>query len=397
MPSKVILDYGEILSLLKICKFYGLSLNVVYDNFKTRGKVEGISEYTFSMILETQIPPNTRSLDISFEFNKEPYHFRGEVVKISGKETVLLVPSQIEIWTPRKHDRVFCYGKVFCKVNIIRSLQDSELSKMSSIPTSLTNIYRELRKESPSVPMIIKMVKDELSRVSDRSDLVLHKQGESLPLPVIIISRYGKPLLLEDTQDYSSYFKRYLGDEIIPFGKFMLDLKWDDDKIKAEVQKFMNYFLHHDIRSIAFVPIFLFENVSGHMWVASSLSKVSKNITPRDVYYIKAMADIVSEALAKFKLFSLGSEEEYPLPVYDISLGGMKFEIEQYLAKFIDLGTKLKIHLKFNDGKNVTLMGQVIRIEEEEGKLLAAVEFFDIGKTEEIVLSNWIERNKEEV
>jgi len=396
MPSKVILDYGEILSLLKICKFYGLSLNVVYDNFKARGKVESISEYTFSIILENQIPPNIKSLDTSFEFNKEPYHFRGEVVKISGKEIVLLVPSQIEVWAPRKHGRVFCYGKVFCKVNIIRSLSDSELSKMSSIPTSLTNIYRELMKESPSVPMIMKMVKDELARVGNRSYLVLHKQGENMPLPVVIISRYKKPLLLEDTQDYSSYFKRYLGDEIIPFGKFMLDLKWDDDKIKAEVQKFMNYFMQHDIRSIAFVPIFVFESIAGHMWVSTALGKVSKTLTPRDVYYVKAMADIVSESLAKFKLFSLGSEEEYPLPVYDISLGGMKFEIEQYLAKFIDVGTKLKLYLKFNDGKVLTLMGKVIRIDEEEGKLLAAVEFYDMGKAEEVILSNWIEKNKEE-
>jgi len=108
------------------------------------------------------------------------------------------------------------------------------------------------------------------------------------------------------------------------------------------------------------------------------------------------MADIVSESLAKFKLFSLGSEEEYPLPVYDISLGGMKFEIEQYLAKFIDVGTKLKLYLKFNDGKALTLMGKVIRIDEEEEKLLAAVEFYDMGKAEEVILSNWIEKNKEE-
>jgi|GEM_PF-1674795 len=395
MPSKVILDYGEILSLIKICKFYNLSLSVVCDNLKTRGRVESISEYTFSMILENQIPPNTKSLDISFEFNKEPYHFRGEVVKTSSKEVVLLVPSQIEIWTPRRHDRTFCYGKVFCALNIIRNLSDSELSKMSSLPTSLTPIYRELRKESPTVPLIIKMVKDELTKLGDKSDLLIHKQGENLPLPVVVISRYKKPLLLEDTQNYESYFKKYLGDEIIPFGKFMEDLKWDDDKIKAEVQKFISYFAQHNIRSIVFVPVFLFESIAGHIWVGTLLNKVSKILTPRDVFYIKSMADIISEALVKFKLFSLGSGEEYPLPVYDISLGGMKFEVEQYLAKFLDVETKLKLYIKLNDGKTITTFGKVIRLEEEDGKLFAAVEFYDMGKAEEIILSDWLERNKE--
>ncbi|MEM2538719.1 MAG: DUF1577 domain-containing protein, partial [Candidatus Methanomethylicia archaeon] len=149
------------------------------------------------------------------------------------------------------------------------------------------------------------MIQDELGNISDLGELVLHKQGENLPLPVIIVSKYKKCLLVEDTQDDTSYFKKYSVNEVISLSNFMQDLQWSEEKIKEEIKKFKAFFTNNNIRSIAYVPIFLFENVVGHIRVASLLSKISKILTVRDVFYIKALADIVSEALAKSKLFSL--------------------------------------------------------------------------------------------
>ncbi|MGB9621135.1 MAG: PilZ domain-containing protein, partial [Brevinematia bacterium] len=338
--------------------------------------------------------PTVKAVDVSFEFNKEPYHFKGDVIKIFGKDVTLLVPSQLEVWVPRKYERSFCYGKVFANINIIRDLPSSLRDRIPSLPSQLALIYKELTKDSPNTALIMKMVDDELKRNFEISEISLHKQGQSLPLAVLIIVKYKKSLLIEDTLSQESYFKRYLADEVISISNFMTDLGWSIEKMNEEVKKFINHFSNSDIKSVAYVPMSLFENVVGHIRVATSISKLGKVITLRDVFYIKSLADIVSESIAKYKLFSLSNQEEFPLAVHDISVGGAKIEIEQYLAKFLEVGNKLKVNLKFYDGKRISVKGKVIRIDVEDSKLFLAVEFVDLDKVDESILSSFVENNK---
>ncbi|MCS7298580.1 MAG: PilZ domain-containing protein, partial [Spirochaetia bacterium] len=87
------------------------------------------------------------------------------------------------------------------------------------------------------------------------------------------------------------------------------------------------------------------------------------------------------------------SNSEFPIPVYDISLGGAKIEIEQYLSKFLEPGVKVKINIKFDDGKILTLRGKVLRIDTEEDKLFAAIQFEDISKIDETIISDFVTKN----
>lgn len=394
MPERVVLDYGEIIAILKICKLYDIKVNIEFDNNKTTGRIGDISDYTLTIKTDSEIPSSVKSLEISFELNKEPYHFKGDVVKISSKEVMVLIPSQLEVWRPRKYERSPCYGKVFCNMNIIRDLSPNLRERISTMPPKFEELFKEISKDTPNVSLVIKMVQEELSRSFDISEIFLHKQGETLPLPVVIITKYRKPLLLEDTQEEASYFKRYIGNEVVCFGKFMVDLNWSTGKIKDEVKKFIAFFNSNNIRSIAYAPIFLFENVVGHIRVASLLSKVSKVLTLKDVFYVQSFADIVSEALAKYKLFSLTSSSEFPLVVCDISVGGAKIEVEQYLAKFLEQGTKVKLIFKFNDGKVVIVKGKILRIDSGEEKLFVAVEFENLDRMDEIIINDFVSKNK---
>ncbi|MCX8096682.1 MAG: PilZ domain-containing protein [Spirochaetes bacterium] len=393
MAQKIITDYGEIVSIIKICKLYSLRFNIVFDNNSIGGVISDISEFVISLKTDSEIPSSVKSLDISFQLNKDPYHFRAEVVKVSGKDISILIPSQLEIWVPRKYERSYCFGKVFCNINIIKELSGELRSRAQNIPARLSSVFSEVSRDVPNISLVMKMIKDEVASISDIGEVFLHKQGENLPLPVVIVSRYRKPILLEDTQDEKSYYKRYLGNEVISFCKFMEDLNWDTDRISREVNKFMLFFANNNIKSITYVPIFLFENVVGHIRVASFLDKISKVLSLRDVYYIQSLSDILSEALAKYKLFSLSSNSEFPIPVYDISLGGAKIEIEQYLSKFLEPGVKVKINIKFDDGKILTLRGKVLRIDTEEDKLFAAIQFEDISKIDETIISDFVTKN----
>lgn len=394
MAGKVIFDYGEIVSILKICKIYSIRFVIYYDNNKTTATLSELSEYTLSFKTDFEIPSVTKAVDVSFEFNKEPYHFKGDVIKIFGRDITLLIPSQLEVWIPRKYERSLCYGKVFANINVIKDMPSDLREKITSLPPQLAVIYKELSKELPNTALIMKMVSDELKRNFEISEINLHKQGQNLPLTVLIVVKYKKSLLVEDTQSPEFYFKKYLGDEVISMAKFMSDLNWSNEKMNDEVKKFIMYFSNSDIKSVAYIPIFLFENVIGHIKIATPISKVSKIISLRDVFYVKSLADVVSESIAKYKLFSLAPQEEFPLPVYDISIGGAKIEIEQYLAKFLEVGNKVKINLKFYDGKTLSIKGKILRIDSEEDKLFLAVEFVDLDKVDEHILSSFVENNK---
>lgn len=393
MAQKIITDYGEIVSIIKICKLYSLKFNIVFDNNSIGGVVSDISEFVIFLKTDSEIPSSVKSLDVSFQLNKDHYHFRAEVVKVSGKEISILIPSQLEIWVPRKYERSYCFGKVFCSINIIKELSSELRSRINNVPVRLSSVFSELSRDVPNISLVMKMIKDEISSISDVGEISLHKQGENLPLPVVIVSKYRKPILLEDTQDEKSYYRRYPGNQVISFCKFMEDLNWDVNRISREVNKFMLFFANNNIKSITYVPIFLFENVVGHIRVASFLDKVSKVLSLRDVYYIQSLSDILSEALAKYKLFSLSSNSEFPIPVYDISPGGAKIEIEQYLSKFLEPGVKVKMNIKFDDGKVLTLRGEVLRIDTREDKLFAAIQFEDISKTDETIISDFVARN----
>lgn len=385
MPKKVISDYTEITSTLKLLKAQQIPVKILFTEGETTGHIKNVLEHYIDIEIESPVKPENTSADVFFQINKEPYYFPMDIIMIEKKKISALIPSKIEVWYARKYPRVNVYGKVFAKFKILHNPQ--KIADFQTMPLTLRDIYKELLKSIPDIPKVMKLIMEEINKVGEKGKLILYKSGEKIPTPALIAKIYKTPLFVEDTEDDASYTRDFPTDQIMSFGKFFLDKGWSYEKIKEEIEKLKIYYKSLNIKSIAYVPIILFNETVGHIECISNY----RPLKLRDIYYLRALADIVSETIAKYKLFSMEQSKEFPIPVIDLGAGGLKFEAEQYMSKFIDVGTKLRIFINL-EGKEIEAIGDILRLEyhKETKKLMVAVKFTEIPVDNQEYINKWV-------
>lgn len=112
------------------------------------------------------------------------------------------------------------------------------------------------------------------------------------------------------------------------------------------------------------------------------------------------MAEVISEAFVKTKLFQLKSAGSISADVINLSAGGSLIEVnDQYVMKFIRPNTKLNLTLKITDVSGKTheykCGAKVLRVMNAEGKNRVAIKFLELRWNEQDAVDKTVRKKIE--
>jgi len=325
-----------------------------------KGMVSAINLQTIEIFLSSELPTFIKKVNLDFSFGIESFFCSCKVVSRNKKNVILEKPNQIQNRSLRKHPRIWLTENdaVFARFNILTN-NTRNVTETVSAPPKLATIYFELQKNVPDVKRILGMVGEEIKKISTSNEVVLHKKNMKVGIEtkqlidaVKLVLKTKKSFLIEEIVDLRDMLKKSKNDEILNLFSLYLDKESSgmnsEDSKKYIVEKFQ-VMKNLKISSFGIVPIMLFNNVIGHI-VASTTEESMKSLKMTDLYYLKALADVISESLAKARLFKIDTGGEFDLPVLNISLGGAYLVINsQHIVKYLHEGILINVCMKFKN------------------------------------------------
>lgn len=361
---------------------------------ETNGMVIDFDQTTMTILFQGSFTPIGNKANIQFMIEGDYYFAFVDVVRCTEKQIVLRKPSFLENRSARKYPRTYVNGEVFARFNIISDLSVERDINTANAPPKLSKIYFELQKNVPDIKKVFAMIGAEIKNISSHSEIKLHKEGEKYPEEVSLVIKYKKPFWIMETADPKNYIKEIPANDVINFSSFFKEMKragWNDARIREEILKRQQRYNTQKIHSVAVVPIKLFENVIGHILTLAS-DQTARTLRQSDIYYLMALADIASEALAKARLFKLDTGSEYEIPVHNISAGGAYLEVNsQYIIKFLQESMHLKTGLKFS-GKEIESISEIRRIDFIGESVRLAIKFIEMAAPDQEFIENFVRK-----
>ncbi len=364
----------------------------------------GLKEYSVKVL---RIKENELMLDcggyiktqqeyVNFYFLLKEYVYFGQL-KLNKttrfNEIYAQTPNVIFRRAQRKYNRVAATEYVSCKFNVI-SPQRQQNKPQPNMPLFMKNIYNELNKDVPDVKKIFAAVLEEVKKISSNSEIKFYKKDEEMNIIEKTIKVYKKALFIQDTYDVRNYMVGYNSPFYMSFGAlFQHKIKnqgWNQKQITDAAAKLMEKDKSLNRLSYIYVPIFKFGDIVGHIYSSYHYNS-NKKFTEKNVLFLRALGDIISEALTKNTLFQTGDEDQPKIRVDNISRGGMKISVyDAYLLKFLQIGVHLSIMATI-DERSANMTGEILRTDKQELGVGLGIKFIEIKPNDEKVIKDFVE------
>ncbi len=396
--NKIINDHFEIEKLLNRFRSTRAIVEIEVLGKTYEGNIHSVSDVTLSIHYKGVMPSTASSLTLNITSGHTIYTFSTSILDIQDSEAVISTPTEIKTLVKRKYKRVKIDQAKEASLEFTIATDSMPQADSGKVVPKYAQIYAELSKKVPNVKNIVQLIMQHLQSYADDSNIVLYKKDENFPLPVQIIKELNETLYIKNIRDRSSYLSNVIP-KVISLGTYLKHLKEkgkDDSEIKEIMIKMINEDQQRGVRSYIYSPISLFGEVIGHIYVANIKSEFSD----QNVYITISMAEVISEAFVKTKLFQLKSAGSIKANIINLSAGGALLEInDQYVMKFIRTNTKLNISLNLTDvsGKEHEFKcgAKVLRVINNKGKNRVAIKFQELRWNEQDAIDKAVRKKIE--
>jgi uncharacterized membrane protein len=396
--NKIINDHLEIEKLLNRFRSTRAIVEIEVLGKTYEGNIHSVSDVTLSIHYKGVMPSTASSLTLNVTSGHTIYTFNTSILDIQDSEAVISTPTEIKTLVKRKYKRVKIDQSKEASIEFTIATDSMPQADSGKVVPKYAQIYAELSKKVPNVKNIVQLIMQHLQSYADDSSIVLYKKDEKFPLPVQIIKELNETLYIKNIRDRSSYLSNVIP-KVISLGTYLKHLKEkgkDDKEIKETMVRMINEDQQRGVRSYIYSPISLFGEVIGHIYVAN----VKSEFSDQNVYITISMAEVISEAFVKTKLFQLKSAGSIKAEIINLSAGGALLEInDQYVMKFIRPNTKLNITLNLTDvsGKEHVFNcgSKVLRVINNEGKNRVAIKFQELRWNEQDAIDKAVRKKIE--
>ena len=395
MKNTLVTDPDKIKHYIVKLRLESRKILVRSDLLESSGMIIDSDENSMTILYTGKFAPQKNMINIQFNLDGDTIFGFISVYKNFTNRLVVGIPKELEIRSIRKFPRTDVYGHVHNRFYIISDGNPDKEVTSSSAPPQLAKIFWELEKNVPDIKKILMMIGSEVNKIGSVGEIKILKDEEKYTEEVGFVVKYKKAFWLPNTNEAKTYIKEIPDQNIINFGMYFKEMKqlgWQDSRISEEILKRRTNYNQQNILSIIVVPIMLFENVIGQISVNTSQKSV-KNLRITDVYYLKALADIVSEALTKAKLFKLDTGVDYLIDVTNLSASGASLEVKsRYILKFLHQGLRIKAGLKFS-GRIVETISEIRRIDFHEESSYVAIKFIEISTKDQDFIEDYVKKH----
>lgn len=402
MAKRVIFGIKAISKLLEEVKNEEQILNIVVDNKQYKGRVLRVNDFSVELFTNMEKTEDVSSVEVNWQVEGgDIYHFVSDIVEAKKNVITLMIPTNVEIWKERTSPRLYTYGSMFCSLFLIYDINKLK-SKMEVYPAinyiKLKNILNQIYVFPSQVEKALEEIffeefpGSQLKFNIPVSELnFLERIAYSLRQPLWVDSHSLSSKPLESIEDIKNIVKDSQNrlyaklEDYLVYLYLQQNLKLKD--IEFERHRIIEFLKLTNIDKVFVVPLIFLEDFVG-VWIVKlnfidSFDKV--------FFKIKALVDVYLEAIAKYRLMNLREEINYYIPIIDLSGGGIKAEINQYLAKYINVKDKVKLCFSIRNHEIVT-KGEVLRISYSHRyeRLEMAVKFLEIQKADEDLINSFI-------
>lgn len=392
MKVAIIDDMDQIDKILQRVKSGARSITIRSGEREISASIATIDHQTLQLSPHGVFPSGSSLLTISFMVGGDSYV--GQVTILSDRTGYLIVtkPERLENRVVRRSARVFVRGKVFSRFHIITEENEHKEINPLGAPPRLAPIFFELQRDVPDIRKIFLMIGDELKTLCPNIEIKLHKEGEPLAEEVQLVQRCKKPFWISDTTNTKDIIKDIISNDVCNYSHLFKEMKSagsDEEQIAIEVKNRQERYRKARIASVIVVPVRMFESVIGHISLAS-LFPVVRNFRISDVYYVMALADIVSEALAKSRLYKFDTGASFDIPVINIGTGGAYLAVNsQYIIKFLNIRMRLGLDLLIKE-RVIETVSEIRRIDFSGATANLALRFIEVKPEKQAVLDQYI-------
>lgn len=372
-----------------------------YNELEFKGQVSSFNSNNLHLVVLGNVIPNCDHFNLQFMISGEYYFTEVDTKKIENKTIVVSMPLELEIRSIRRYPRAYVEGNVKARFKLLtnESTASTVPANSTGVPPKLAGIYFEMQKNVPDIKKVLAMVGKELNSIGPISEIKLHKENEKYDEEINLVIRYNKPFLVSNSSNPKSYVSEFPANDMINYAAFLKELRrsgWDNNRLREAIIERQTKLTSLGIRSIMVIPIRLFDNVIGHIQIKTT-QDTAKELRVSDAYYVMALADIVSEALAKGKLFNLNTGKDYDIPVINISAGGVYLEVNSpYINKFLHEEMKLQLDIIIIK-KEIQTTAEIRRIDYIDKTVRLAIKFTRVDEETQKYIEEFVNHQLEYV
>jgi hypothetical protein len=377
-------------SAINILKFLASIRNEIFlvvDDLKIRCFPSNLIDDVY-LEVEMDLPaemniPLPYGISCLVPYGKDLFFFPSEITKVEGNKALILVPAAIQKRHEREYERYNVEGVLFCSINLIKNLGEKGFEKFSD---SFKKFITEYNGKLKTFDDVVSVILEELRKSYEVATFI----EPISQLPWLSYCRYEHLGLVVNDISSGDFLKPFIIYGFATYGYFLPNEK--RHLLSNEVKFFINYHSLKGVKSFLYYPLFLVDTLLGYIFLGKG-SHIDLNSFSdlRELLRIVALADIAEQFFCYERFFNLNEHKDLPIPVVDISFGGIKVKIDKHIACLLDRGDKIKVFMRIGN-TDLEFLAEVIRIGYEKGDFVCASKFLNMDKEKFTVIKKWFNR-----
>jgi len=366
-------------------------LNLNINGIEYQGIIEKIDTSSITILMKSPfIGEIGGSNQVNFIFHNNYHYFSTGITQTDENHLRIFIPEKIYKNILRKYDRINVLDKVFMKFKIMIQSEKQEFENSSLLDERV--IFQEVRKPRPSIDKLLTGIKNLVSEFSQKFQVKVFKQNETITFEEKIIRDTKKVFLIYDSYEDNIGEKRFYEEQLLTVGgvyDFYISRGDVRKAVEGKLLDLLQQKRNRRIFSECYVPLTLEGDVVGYIKLTNDVD-YHRSIKPAFVERTCKYAGILVEALVKYDYFSLESGIEFDIPLVNISAGGLMFRLDKKnLQQYLIVQTVLQMSIQL-PSRQIEARGIIFRIDEEKSEY--GVKFQEINEIDMRYIDDVVKR-----
>lgn len=364
-------DINQISHLFQYLKWQKKRIQITYGLEHFSGTVEDVDAAHAVLKVPEFEEGNFRRILIQFDAMNVYYQFEVIMTSIQGEYIEFRMPSLIQSATRRKYRRVYTdalymrflfeYQPLFGKRGVGQLVEDRYYP-----------IVAELKKDYPDLSLILRIISEEIERLSDFYTFKFYKKGEKKSLMEQVISAQQATLYIRDTGRLESYINKINQFGLINFEREFRNMlnTVEENEARKEFEKLQKEEQRDHIYTYVASPLSIFDRTIGHIYIYTTVLD-KRMIAPEDAQILDILTRLLSYGMSKTAV----SQTYYREPlakVKNLSMAGLLFEVNnQVLFEYLLDHDRLRVFLP--------LFNELLEFETEITRLFPTGSAYSVG------------------
>ncbi len=322
------------------------------------------------------------------------------IVRTNNKGVFIEVPSNLSYLARRLYPRLH-FDNLAMRFIILYSPILGSKQAEKNMESRYPHFMQEILLDNPSLPIIYKMLIEEIQKVSREFSVHMFydKPEEELTLFERTMISENKTIFIEDVSRLETYIEKFESENVTNIHHYYEKLCQEKGEFDAlvDIESVKKQDARNFLVSILMVPIHLFEQPIGYLRLETN--QFDKHfMTLAQAEELSLVSELFSYAITKIRIRNSHFDPSArKTRVLNISQSGLLMEInDEILFKYLQKHRRIKMLIPIG-GRELEVYGEIIRYFPRDGAYYMGILFFKSKPDDMRKLENFIYENLHDI